>query len=176
MDIRKKECNTKSEMYAAMAEHIREIFQETFDLYAALSNTAALLALYLDNVNWTGFYLMKKQILTLGPFQGKPAVAHIEVGSGVCGTAVKNRAQQRVDDVRSCCNHIACDIVTASEIVTPIFVDGDVWGVLDIDSPVPARFDAEDEWGMKLLAETMGELLRKRQDEVTGQKIFRTKI
>ncbi len=103
---------------------------------------------------------VKRPMLVLGPFQGKPAVAHIEIGSGVCGTAVEQRAQQRVDDVRSCCNHIACDIATASEIVTPIFADGKVWGVIDIDSPIAARFDAYDEAGMMLLAETMAYFLR----------------
>ncbi|MCD7812573.1 MAG: GAF domain-containing protein [Lachnospiraceae bacterium] len=166
MDIAKKEYSSKAEMYAAMALHIKESFQETTDICAALSNISAMLALYLEHVNWAGFYIMKNvpehgkgQMLVLGPFQGKPAVALIEAGSGVCGTAVESRTQQRVDDVTRCCNHIACDVATASEIVTPIFVNGGVWGVIDIDSPLPSRFDEEDEDGMKLLAETLGELL-----------------
>lgn len=216
MDIIKKKVYTQKEMYAAMVQHIKDIFRETPDLYAALANTSAMLNLYLDQVNWVGFYIMKdlmekpknqdvnstedqkgdqneslienqngdqneklvenqngiqiedkkenriKRSLVLGPFQGKPAVAHIKVGSGVCGTAVESRCQQRVDDVRSCCNHIACDLATASEIVTPVFVDGEVWGVIDIDSPLPARFDVEDEEGMKALAEELGEQIRER--------------
>ncbi len=159
MDIIRKPCNSKQEMYAAMAQHIRDIFEETDDLCAALANTSAMLSLYLEDVNWAGFYLMKNGGLVLGPFQGKPAVVHIAVGDGVCGTAVKEGKQQRVDDVRSCCNHIACDLATASEIVSPIMVDGCIWGVIDIDSPIPARFDMEDEAGMKMLADALGNQL-----------------
>ncbi len=155
MDITVSEFHTKEEMYAQMAQHIVHIFEETDDLYAALSNISALLNLYLDNVNWTGFYLCKNNGLVLGPFQGRPAVAHIRIGDGVCGTAVKERAQQRVDDVHRCCNHITCDLNSSSEIVTPIFVKEEIFGVIDIDSPLPARFDEADEAGMQLLAETI---------------------
>ncbi len=157
MEIIIEEFHTKKEMYAQMARHIQNIFSEANDLYAALSNTSALLNLYLENVNWTGFYLCKNDALVLGPFQGKPAVARIQIGDGVCGTAVKERAQQRVDDVHSCCNHIACDLNSASEIVTPIFIKDEIFGVIDIDSPLPARFDETDEEGMRLLAETIAE-------------------
>ncbi|MCD7750278.1 MAG: GAF domain-containing protein [Lachnospiraceae bacterium] len=155
MDITVSEFHTKEEMYAQMAQHITNICNETNDLYAALSNVSALLNLYLDNVNWTGFYLCKNDALVLGPFQGKPAVAHIRIGDGVCGTAVRERKQQRVDDVHRCCNHIACDLSSSSEIVTPIFIKDKIFGVIDIDSPIPARFDEKDEAGMQLLAETI---------------------
>ncbi|MCD8131552.1 MAG: GAF domain-containing protein [Lachnospiraceae bacterium] len=154
MDITITEFHTKKEMYAQMARHIQNIFEETSDLYAALANTSALMALYLKDINWAGFYLLKNKELILGPFQGKPAVARIQIGDGVCGTAVRERAQQRVDDVHSCCNHIACDLNSSSEIVTPIFVQDQIFGVIDVDSPLPARFDEEDGEGMKLLAET----------------------
>ncbi|MCD7738560.1 MAG: GAF domain-containing protein [Lachnospiraceae bacterium] len=147
-------------MYAQMAQHIQNIFNETTDLYAALANTSALMALYLKDINWVGFYLLKNKGLVLGPFQGKPAVAHILVGDGVCGTAVKERSQQRVDDVHSCCNHIACDLNSSSEIVTPIFVNDQVFGVIDIDSPLPSRFDEEDEEGMGLLAEIIAQRVK----------------
>ncbi|MCD8326270.1 MAG: GAF domain-containing protein [Lachnospiraceae bacterium] len=155
MDITITEFHTKQEMYAQMAQHIQNIFDEAADLYAALANTSALMALYLEVINWAGFYLLKEKGLVLGPFQGKPAVAHIQIGDGVCGTAVLERAQQRVDDVHSCCNHIACDLNSSSEIVTPIFVKDRIFGVIDVDSPIPARFDEEDEKGMRLLAETI---------------------
>ncbi len=159
MDITISEFHTKEEMYAQMAQHIVNIFEETDDLYAALSNISALLNLYLEDINWAGFYLCKNNGLVLGPFQGKPAVAHIQIGDGVCGTAVKERAQQRVDDVHSCCNHIACDLNSSSEIVTPVFVKEDIFGVIDIDSPLPARFDEADEAGMRLLAKTIAQFL-----------------
>lgn len=157
MNISITEFHNKKEMYAQMTQHIQNLFDETNDLYAALANTSALMALYLEDVNWTGFYLLKEKALVLGPFQGKPAVTHIQIGDGVCGTAVKERAQQRVDDVHSCCNHIACDVSSSSEIVTPIFVKDQIFGVIDVDSPLPARFDEEDEKGMELLAETIGQ-------------------
>jgi GAF domain-containing protein len=125
------------------------------DATAALSNTAALLNMYLDDINWVGFYLMKNGALILGPFQGKPAVMRILTGEGVCGTAVKERQTQRVDDVHTCTNHIACDLDSSSEIVIPLIKDGQTLGVLDIDSPLSARFDKEDEEGLESFVKTL---------------------
>ena len=102
---------------------------------------------------------MKNGRLVLGPFQGKPAVAEIQVGSGVCGTAVEQCRTQLVEDVHACRNHIACDLSTSSEIVVPIFVRGQLYGVMDIDSPLPARFDGEDRAGLEQTARILGDIL-----------------
>ena len=109
--------------------------------------------LQLKDLNWAGFYLMKDGGLVLGPFQGKPAVVNIAVGAGVCGTAVASRETQVVEDVHCCENHIACDINSRSEIVVPLMEGEEVLGVLDIDSPRKARFDAKDRAGLEQAAE-----------------------
>lgn len=122
------------------------------DTLANLSNISAIINMYMDDINWVGFYLMKEGTLILGPFQGKPACNRIAVGEGVCGTAVQERKTQRVDDVLSLDNHIACDSASRSELVVPIFKEGAVFGVLDIDSPSLARFnDLEQTYMEKLV-------------------------
>jgi GAF domain-containing protein len=110
------------------------------DLIANLSNISAIINVYIEDINWAGFYLMKDGELVLGPFQGKPACIRIGVGEGVCGTAVMQRRSQLVDDVHALENHIACDSASRSELVVPIFRGEEVFGVLDIDSPSLARF------------------------------------
>lgn len=125
------------------------------DLIANLSNTSALLNESLEQINWVGFYLMKNDALILGPFQGKPACVHIKVGSGVCGTAVKQNAVQRVSDVNAFPGHIACDANSQSEIVIPIHKDGEIIGVLDIDAPIKDRFNKEDELGLIQVVEIL---------------------
>lgn len=159
MDIEYREFAAKPELYGFIHEQLQLIGDETRDVTAALSNAAALLKLELTEVNWAGFYLMKDGRLVLGPFQGKPAVAEIPVGKGVCGTAVKERATQLVEDVHSCCNHIACDFSTSSEIVVPIFVKDSIFGVIDIDSPVPARFDEEDKAGLEKASDILSRIV-----------------
>lgn len=154
MDIEYKKFDTKSELYAYIHEQLHRITEETADITAVLANASALFMLELQDVNWAGFYLYKNERLILGPFQGKPAVAEIAVGDGVCGTAAKTLETQLVEDVHSCCNHIACDMVTNSEIVVPILLaDGRLYGVIDIDSPVLSRFDEEDKEGLQYAAE-----------------------
>jgi len=113
--------------------------------YSSLANAAALLGWYLKDVNWVGFYLRDKNWLILGPFSGLPACTRIERGRGVCGAAFEQKKTIRVDDVHEFPGHIACDSASNSEIVTPIFVDEDVVGVLDIDSPKLNRFNEADE-------------------------------
>ena len=115
---------------------------------ANLANASALLWENLDTVNWAGFYMMEDGALVLGPFQGKTACIRIPVGKGVCGTAVAENATQLVPDVHLFPGHIACDCASNSEIVVPLMLDGEVMGVLDIDSPLIARFTAEDEEGL----------------------------
>ena len=116
---------------------------------ANLANASALLWDSLENINWAGFYKMEDGALVLGPFQGKPACIRIEVGKGVCGTAVAENTTQRVADVHAFPGHIACDSASNSEIVIPIRVKGDIWGVLDIDSPVFNRFSEADQAGLE---------------------------
>ena len=116
---------------------------------ANLANAAALLWEHLEDINWAGFYKMIDGKLVLGPFQGKPACILIPVGRGVCGTAVAENATQLVYDVHQFPGHIACDSASNSEIVVPIHVNGQIWGVLDIDSPHVGRFLEEDRQGLE---------------------------
>ena len=119
---------------------------------ANLANASALLWELLENINWAGFYMMEGGRLVLGPFQGKVACTEIEVGNGVCGTAVAKEATQLVDDVHCFDGHIACDSASNSEIVVPLFKNGSIIGVLDIDSPSFARFSEEDRTGLEKFA------------------------
>ena len=116
---------------------------------ANLANASALLWQELPGINWVGFYKMVDGALVLGPFQGKPACIRIPVGWGVCGTAVAEDQVQLVYDVHDFPGHIACDSASNSEIVLPIHVNGEIWGVLDIDSPYIGRFSEEDRKGLE---------------------------
>ena len=122
---------------------------------ANFANASAAIWQAMERINWAGFYFMEQSKLVLGPFQGKPACIEIPVGKGVCGTAVAERKTQLVADVHQFPGHIACDSASNSEIVVPIFKDGQVWGVLDIDSPYYARFTAEDQAGMEELVRVL---------------------
>ena len=124
-----------------------------------LANAAALLWEYLPQVNWCGFSKMVDGQLVLGPFQGKAAVVRIPVGQGVCGTAVAENKTQRVANVHNFCGHIACDCASNSEIVIPIHVRGEIWGVLDMDSPVFERFTEEDEKGLTQFVQELEKVL-----------------
>lgn len=115
---------------------------------ANLANTAACIWQHLENINWAGFYIMEEGILILGPFQGKPACIRIPIGKGVCGTAVAQDSIQLVADVHAFPGHIACDSASNSEIVIPIHVNGQLYGVLDIDSPLVGRFTSADRDGL----------------------------
>ena len=115
------------------------------DPVANMANMSSVLFNGLDKLNWAGFYVLRGDTLVLGPFQGKPACVRIALGKGVCGTAAQTGQTQLVKNVHEFKGHIACDSASNSEIVVPIFKDGRVWGVLDIDSPVLARFDAADQ-------------------------------
>jgi GAF domain-containing protein len=146
--------------YARIEEQFAEIAGEGGDAISILANASALLKLFLDDVNWAGFYLMKDGVLKLGPFQGKPAIAEIRPGDGVCGTAVTERATQIVSDVHVCTNHIVCDPDSASEIAVPIMDGGEVLGVIDIDSPRSGRFDDEDRRRLERFANVLLETIR----------------
>ena len=127
---------------------------------ANLANAAALLWQYLPDINWAGFYkLVSDDLLVLGPFQGKPACIEIPVGKGVCGTAVQEATTILVKDVHQFPGHIACDSASNSEIVIPIFKNGEIYGVLDIDSPYFARFTGEDQRGLEAIVKVLEESL-----------------
>lgn len=135
----------KQEDYRLLLKQLKALLDGETDETALLANASALLNQFLDEVNWVGFYVWKNDELVLGPFQGLPACTRIAYGKGVCGTAVKERKTERVADVHQFPGHIACDAASRSEIVVPIVVNGDVYGVLDIDSPITDRFDEIDQ-------------------------------
>lgn len=145
----------KVEMYELLQQQLKAILDGESDVIATLSNVSAILNGALKEINWVGFYLMKNGSLILGPFQGKLACVHIEIGRGVCGTAVKEERTQLVDDVHVFPGHIACDSASNSEIVVPLKKDGKILGVLDIDSPKLARFDKEDQIHLEKIAEIL---------------------
>ena len=126
---------------------------------ANLANASALLWQEMSDINWVGFYKMTDGALVLGPFQGKPACIRIPVGRGVCGTAVKEDKVQLVYNVHDFPGHIACDCASNSEIVLPIHVGGEIWGVLDIDSPSIGRFTEADRDGLLKIVEILEQVL-----------------
>lgn len=140
---------TAEQLYPQLCADLRALCEGVPHRIANLANASALLAQYLERINWVGFYLMQDGRLVLGPFQGKPACIEIPVGKGVCGTAVAENATQLVTDVHQFPGHIACDSASNSEIVVPIYKDGTIFGVLDIDSPLLGRFTEEDREGLE---------------------------
>ena len=141
----------KNDCYALLHAQLKALLENEPYVIPNLSNASALLNLALKEINWVGFYLIQNQELLLGPFQGKPACIHIPIGKGVCGTAVSQDKTQLVPDVHAFPGHIACDSASRSEIVIPIRTEGRVVGVLDIDSPIEARFDHFDQAGLEEL-------------------------
>jgi GAF domain-containing protein len=148
-----KPTGAKAGIYRELALQARGLFEGERDWLANAANLAALIFGGLDDLNWSGFYLMKDGALVLGPFQGKPACVRIALGKGVCGTAAERRETLIVADVDEFPGHIACDAASRSEIVVPLIKDGRLIGVLDLDAPIPARFDAEDRAGLEALAQ-----------------------
>ena len=128
-----------------LVETVESVVASETDQIANMANIAALLFETLPDINWAGFYLFKDDQLVLGPFQGRLACTRIPLGKGVCGTVAQQKTTLVVPDVHAFPGHIACDAASASEIVVPILHDGNLIGVLDIDSPVKNRFDAEDQ-------------------------------
>ncbi|MEJ5116780.1 GAF domain-containing protein [Gluconobacter cerinus] len=128
-----------------LVETVESVVTSETDQIANMANIAALLFEALPDINWAGFYLFKDDQLVLGPFQGRLACTRIPLGKGVCGTVAQQKTTLVVPDVHAFPGHIACDAASASEIVVPILHDGNLIGVLDIDSPVKNRFDAEDQ-------------------------------
>ena len=135
--------------YKLLCAQLKALTEDVENEISNLSNASALLWQELSDINWAGFYKMEGGILVLYPFQGKPACTKISVGKGVCGTAVAEDRTQLVPDVHQFPGHIACDCASNSEIVVPIHVNGEIWGVLDIDSPSLNRFTEEDRTGLE---------------------------
>lgn len=145
--------------YQLLCAELRALIEGIPYETANLANASALLWDSLDRINWAGFYKMENGALILGPFQGKPACIRIEVGKGVCGTAVAENATQRVPDVHAFPGHIACDSASNSEIVIPIHANGCIWGVLDIDSPDFDRFSPADQAGLEAFVRILENIL-----------------
>jgi len=145
----------KATMYRDLASALKGLVSGEPDAIANMANASALIFETLPDINWVGFYRNIGGELVLGPFQGRPACIRMTFDEGVCGAAAKNRQVQRVEDVHSFPGHIACDSASNSEIVVPLIRDGEVLGVLDIDSPRTGRFTEEDEAGCVSLGEIL---------------------
>lgn len=143
----------KTEQYAQLLEQARALMAGEPDRIANAANLSALVYHALPDLNWAGFYFFDGAELVVGPFQGLPACVRIPLDKGVCGAAASTRRTQRVEDVNAFPGHIACDSASRSELVVPLVADDSrLVGVFDLDSPTPARFDAEDQAGLEALA------------------------
>lgn len=147
-------------LYADLLSAARAVTDGESDGIANMANVAALLWHMLPDLNWAGFYRLVEDELVLGPFQGKAACIRIALGKGVCGTAAATRTTIVVEDVHAFPGHIACDTASASEIVVPVMVEGRLIAILDLDSPVRGRFDAQDRAGLEALVAAIGKTLR----------------
>ena len=143
---------SKTEFYRDLAAQLTGLLGDERDRIANAANMSAFLFMSVPDLNWAGFYFMQDGELVVGPFQGKPACVRIAVGAGVCGTAVAQRRSILVEDVHAFPGHIACDAGSESELVVPLVKDSAIIGVVDLDSPRLAHFDAEDQAGMEKLA------------------------
>lgn len=151
----------KQEQYAQLLVQARALLAGESDRIANAANLAALVYHALPDLNWVGFYLYDGAELVVGPFQGLPACVRIPLDKGVCGAAARTRQTQRIDDVHAFPGHIACDSASNAELVVPLIAaDGSLLGVFDLDSPEPARFDAEDQAGLEALATAFIQSLR----------------
>ncbi|PIC79712.1 GAF domain-containing protein [Sporosarcina sp. P18a] len=147
--------NDLQEKYAQLITQLDALMSGEPNVYANLSNASALLNQFFDRINWVGFYLMDGDELVLGPFQGLPACIRIPLGRGVCGTVAKTKEGLVVPDVNAFPGHIACDAASRSEVVVPLIKDGEVFGVLDIDSPELDRFTEDDLAGLTQVVKTL---------------------
>jgi GAF domain-containing protein len=153
------EAADKPTLYRDLASALEGLLSGESDPIANMANSSALIWETLPDLNWVGFYRNVGGELVLGPFQGRPACIRIPFGTGVCGVAAQTRAVQRVEDVHAFPGHIACDSASNSEIVVPLIRDGELLGVLDLDSPRHGRFTEEDEAGIVRLGEILSRVL-----------------
>ena len=145
---------SKPEQYAQLLEQARALLHGERDRIANAANLSALVYHALPDLNWVGFYFFDGDELVVGPFQGLPACVRIPLAKGVCGAAARLRQTQRVEDVNAFPGHIACDSASRSELVVPLYQGDTLLGVFDLDSPLPARFDADDQAGLEAIAQT----------------------
>jgi len=147
--------SSKTEMYEHLSAQLSSLFADERDFIANAANFSSLLYHSLSDINWVGFYLLKSNELVLGPFHGQPACVRIAIGKGVCGTAAELRQTVVVDNVHEFPGHIACDSASNSEIVVPLIREGQLIGVLDLDSPSLSRFGDDDAAGLNNLVEIL---------------------
>lgn len=152
-DLKTPAATDAATLHDELAEMLAALLAGERDPIANAANTSALLFQMLPELNWAGFYFLRAGgELVLGPFQGKPACVRIAAGRGVCGAAVQAARSMLVEDVHAFPGHIACDAASRSELVVPLLRDGAVVGVIDLDSPRPARFGAVDQAGLERIA------------------------
>jgi L-methionine (R)-S-oxide reductase len=151
---------SKPEQYAQLAAQAEALLAGEHDRIANAANLSALVYHALPDINWVGFYFHDGNELVVGPFQGLPACVRIALDKGVCGAAARTRTTQRIADVHAFPGHIACDAASRSELVVPLLRDGALLGVFDLDSPVPDRFDVDDQTGIETLAAVFVRSLR----------------
>jgi len=152
-EARAIETDDKAIFYRELTQQLGGLLSDERDPIANAANTAALLFTNLPDLNWAGFYFLRSpDELVLGPFQGKPACVRIAVGRGVCGAAVAQRQTMLVEDVHAFADHIACDAASRSELVVPLIRGDRILGVIDLDSPLAARFDRDDQDGIEAIA------------------------
>jgi L-methionine (R)-S-oxide reductase len=155
----KIEAGDNATLYRDLAQALEALIGDETDAVANMANAAGLIWESVPDLNWAGFYRNVDGELVLGPFQGRPACIRIAFGQGVCGVAAETRQVQRIADVHAFPGHIACDSASNSEIVLPLIRDGQLLGVLDLDSPLNARFDEDDEAGLAKVAEILARVL-----------------
>lgn len=143
---------SKPEQYAQLAAQAEALITGERDRIANAANLSALVYHALPELNWAGFYFFDGVELVVGPFQGLPACVRIPLDKGVCGAAASARRTQRIADVHDFPGHIACDAASRSELVVPLLLDDELIGVFDLDSPVPGRFDVDDQVGLETIA------------------------
>lgn len=153
--------NSDENHYQIIHSTLEILLEDAPSVIAKLANMSALLQVYLDDINWVGFYLYENNQLQLGPFQGLPACSTIPLDKGVCGYAARTKKTIIVEDVHQFPGHIACDGASESEIVIPIIIDGELYGVLDIDAPIKNRFDKEDQVRLEHCVHLLIEALKK---------------
>ncbi|MFS0787519.1 GAF domain-containing protein [Shouchella sp. 1P09AA] len=156
--------DNKKDAYELLLKQAKALLEDETSTLANYANASALLGQFLGDINWVGFYLLKENELVLGPFQGLPACTRISIGKGVCGTAVSKNQTMRVADVHAFPGHIACDAASNSEIVIPVRQNGNVIGVLDIDSPIKDRFSEEDQVYLEQFVATIEPFLNANLD------------
>ena len=145
--------------YSELLEVFPSILINDYDI-TTLSNASAILNMYLEDINWVGFYLLKNNQLILGPFQGKVACTNIKIGRGVCGTCIQDEKTILVPNVHEFKGHIACDSASNSEICIPIYANNKLYGLLDIDSPILNRFNEIDKINLEKICKMINENLK----------------